>query len=170
MWPFRKKVRFVDLLARHFGDGSDGPVLIASDDEFVRSYPWVRFTCRGLDYCVARERIPAEQVVSVEVGRADRPGRPDNISAFSRLSLEGMQAYNHDMFYWENVQIALGDPEVSREIQHLKLEQVIETLSGLEPRLHQMFTGRAYASLRARRDDRIEAFKAEQDRRGSLAP
>ena len=150
MWPFSGKVRLLDLLKKHFGEGPDGPVLIASGGEFVRSYPWVRFTCRGLDYAIGREHFDYGN--SVEVGRADRSGRPADPSAFHHLSLEEMPAYNKDMFYWEHIAEALGDAD---DVRYLKFDELLATLSLLEPRLQTLFSGEAYVNLHAERERRM---------------
>ena len=79
-------------------------------------------------------------------------------------TLEAIQAYNEDMFYWEDIQVALGDPEISRDIHHVKLEQVIAILSCLEPQLRGLFSGERYVALRAVQAQRVEARKAELSR------
>jgi hypothetical protein len=153
MWFRRREARFVDLLKQHFGEGPDGPLLIAAKSEYVRSFPWARFTCRGLDYSIWQDR--PVYGFGVQVGRADRPGRPADASAFDGLTLPGMQDYNEDMFYWEDIQVALGDPEISRDIHHQDFQQLLATVSSLEPRLQVLFSGEPYAALRGIREGRV---------------
>jgi len=115
---FRKKARVLDVLTSSFGDGP-GALSLVAGSEFVGSFRSIRFTVRSLDYELWRDRLPSYGF-GIQIGRADRPGRPEDHSVLALKTLEAIRAYNDDLFYWEDIQVALGDPEISRDISSLR--------------------------------------------------